>query len=467
MSDSSEQFASKIISDGDACRAVAEDYGGYRHCVPQGVVRAGSVDDVVAAMRYAAEQNMKVAVRGSAHSTHGQSQVENGLVIDLRGLNQVVELTPDSLVVQAGALWRNVAHAALTIDQTFPVFTDYLGTTVGGTLSAGGVGSRTWHLGAQTDHVLELEVVTAAGEVVHCSPSQHPDLFDAVRCGLGQFGIITSARLRLVAAPTRALHHKALYGDVETFFTRLNALVDEGTADCIQGFALGNDPLSIAAHIGPDAAAFVPPAGTGPWVFCIETVKLVDETIDLTSISSPHRDWLPNGHFSADLPYLQYLDRLGPVEDTLTDLGLWQLPHPMLDLLLPGSQALAFLVALLGSVNPTDVAGPVLIYPYRREHLRTPLFQAPDERQVVLVGLMRTTVPPSPERVEAQLDQNRRLYESAVEHGGCYYPVDSVPMTYADWQRQFGDQWAAYLEAKHRFDPHHLLNPGQSIFPTS
>jgi cytokinin dehydrogenase len=93
---------------------------------------------------------------------HGQAQVEGGLVLDLRGLNRVLEFTPDSILVEAGTLWRGVAQTALTIGRTFPVFTDYLATTVGGTLAVGGVGSRTWQMGAQTDHVLELEVVTAS-----------------------------------------------------------------------------------------------------------------------------------------------------------------------------------------------------------------------------------------------------------------------------------------------------------------
>lgn len=460
----SEGLEATIIRDEDVRRAVAQDYGGYRQHVPRGVIRARTVDDVTAAVTYAAQQNVNLAVRGAAHSTHGQSQAEDGLVLDLRGLDQLLEVTPDSLVVQGGALWRDVAHAALSVGRTFPVFTDYLGATVGGTLSLGGVGSRTWQLGAQTDHVLELEVVTATGDVVGCSPHENRVLFDAVRCGLGQFGVITSARLRLVPAPSRAHYHRALYGDLDTFVQTLDALIDEGREDCVQGFALGNDPQSIAGHLGPDAAGFVPPPGTGPWVFCIETVRLLEAAEDLTVTAPRRRDWLPGGYFPVDLPYLGYLDRLGPVEDTLTQLGLWQLPHPMLDLILPGSQARVFLVEMLASVDPAEVAGPALIYPYRRQHLQTPFFSAPDEPQVVLVGLMRTTLPPTPEHVEAQLGQNRRLYEAAVDRGGCYYPVDSVPMTAADWERQFGDRWPAFTEAKRRFDPQHLLNPGQSIF---
>lgn len=454
--------AVEVLRDDETCRAVATDYGGYVRRVPQGVIRARTVEDVVAAVRSATEQGLELAVRGAGHSTHGQSQVDQGLVLDLRGLDQVLELTPESIVVQAGALWRDVAQAGLGIGRTFPVFTDYLGATVGGTLSLGGVGSRTWQLGAQTDHVLELEVVTGSGEIVRCSPDAYADLFDAVRGGLGQFGVITSARLPLVAAPARAHYHRALYGDVDTFFTALEALVDEGEFEGVQGFALGNDAQSIAGHLGPAAAGFTAPEGT--WVFCIEAVRLLSEPADLAATVPRRHDWLPGGDFPVDLPYLGYIDRLGPMEEALTALGLWQLPHPMLDLILPGSRAQGFVRNLLDTVEPADVAGPVLIYPYAREHLRTPFFRAPDEPRVVLVGLMRTTLPPTPDRVQAQVDQNRRLYDEAVAVGGCYYPVDSVPMAPADWERQLGDQWGAFVAAKQRFDPEHRLNPGQAVF---
>jgi len=267
-----------------------------------------------------------------------------------------------------------------------------------------------------------------------------------------------------MTTPIFAHYHRTLYADFETFYTTLQQLIEEANDDCIQGFALGSDSQSIIGHLGPDAATFQLPPETGRWIFCIETARLLHQPADLRDTSPRRGEWLPGGHFAADLTYLDYIDRLGPVEANLTQLGLWQLPHPMLDLLLPGSQAETFLNWLLQSVDPRDVSGPVLIYPYRRESLQTPFFQAPAEPMVVLIGLMRTTMPPTPERVQAQLHQNRRLYELAVDLGGCYYPIDSLPLTTPDWQRQFGTQWAAFLETKQRLDPQHILNPGQSIF---
>src|SRR5688572_6937802 len=99
-----------IIRDEAICRAVAQDYGGYVRRVPDGTIQATSSEDVVDAVRYATQHSIKLAARGAGHSTHGQSQADGGLVLDLRGLDRVLDLTPDSILVEAGTLWRTVAQ---------------------------------------------------------------------------------------------------------------------------------------------------------------------------------------------------------------------------------------------------------------------------------------------------------------------------------------------------------------------
>ena len=73
--------------------------------------------------------------------------------------------------------------------------------TVGGTLSVGGMGETSYRLGAQVDHVLELGIVTGAGEFVTCSAERNSELFRMVLAGVGQCGIIVRAQLRLTRAP--------------------------------------------------------------------------------------------------------------------------------------------------------------------------------------------------------------------------------------------------------------------------
>ena len=111
----------------------------------------------------------------------------------------------DRVIVDAGATWRDVLAATLPQRLTPPVLANYLDLSVGGTLVIGGVGDTTSRYGMQSDNVLELEVVTGEGRPVRCSPRRNADLFDAVRAGLGQVAVITTATLRLVPAPdTRA-----------------------------------------------------------------------------------------------------------------------------------------------------------------------------------------------------------------------------------------------------------------------
>ena len=83
-----------------------------------------------------------------------------------------------------------------------PVLPDYIGQTVGGTLSVGGIGAMSFYAGAQIDHVLSLRAVTGDGRIVDCSEHRRRDLFEALLAGQGQVGVIVEATLRLVPAPS-------------------------------------------------------------------------------------------------------------------------------------------------------------------------------------------------------------------------------------------------------------------------
>jgi hypothetical protein len=133
---------------------------------------------------------------------------DGGLVLDMRAVArrtqmQLVLLSGAAFAdVPGGALWEEVLHWAVSNHGLAPAsWTDYLRLTVGGTLSNGGVSGQSFRYGPQVSNVAELEVVTGDGQCRVCSPSAHPDLFFAVLGGLGQFGVITRARIPLSPAP--------------------------------------------------------------------------------------------------------------------------------------------------------------------------------------------------------------------------------------------------------------------------
>jgi hypothetical protein len=165
----SRRSIGKLLLDDGARETYANDYGGIVHKRPLAVLLPGSVDDIVQMVRLARRHRLRIAARGQGHQPFGQAQVESGIVIDMRLLEAIHSVSSDRIEVDAGADWRAVVHASLSRGASPPVLTNYLGLTVGGTLSVGGIGVTTFRHGAQVDQVLELEVVTGDGKVQTCS----------------------------------------------------------------------------------------------------------------------------------------------------------------------------------------------------------------------------------------------------------------------------------------------------------
>jgi cytokinin dehydrogenase len=119
--------------------------------------------------------------------------------------------------------------------KTPPVLTDYLELSVGGTLIVGGVGGTTSAFGVQSDNVIDMEVVTGEGKKVTCSASDNAGLFNAVRAGLGQVGVITKATLKLVAAPESVRRFLLVYPDLATMLRDERQLSADNRFDAVQG----------------------------------------------------------------------------------------------------------------------------------------------------------------------------------------------------------------------------------------
>jgi cytokinin dehydrogenase len=185
-----------------------KDFGGMKSSTPLAVIRPYSTSDVAGAVKAATTTtNLTVAPRGNGHSINGQAMAEKGLVLDMRATAEehFQLLYHDGVPyvdVSGGALWEEVLKRCVSQFQLVPrSWTDYLGLTVGGTLSNAGVSGQTFRYGPQTANVTELEVVTGKGDTLVCNENQNSELFFATLGGLGQFGIITRARIVLQQAP--------------------------------------------------------------------------------------------------------------------------------------------------------------------------------------------------------------------------------------------------------------------------
>ena len=437
----------ELRSDPAARRAAADDFGHIVERRPEAVLVPASADDLAATVRWAARCGRKLAARGQGHSTLGRSQVRGGIVADMSELRRIGPVRGDRVVVEAGVRWSELLARTLPRGKAPPVLTDYLELSVGGTLSVGGVGGTSMSLGVQTDHVLQLEVVTGDGELVTCSATRNSDLFDAVRAGLGQVAVIIRATLGLVAAPRSVRRLQLFYPDLETMLADGRLLAGAGRFDAVQGAILA--PPSGGRVFRLDAARFFddPPP---------------DDAALLAGLSDDRAR-----RTAASLPYLDYLRRLAPFEAALRENGQWSFPHPWLTTFVGDARVEHVVAAELDRLDPPADLGPfgqVVVSPIGRAGIRTPLLRMPAGALSWAFNLIR--IPATADRGEARrlVKANRATYKRVTDAGGVLYPVSAFPLSASGWRRHFGQAFAALARAKRRHDPSHTLTPGYEVF---
>jgi FAD/FMN-containing dehydrogenase len=191
-------FRGRLISAGhpdyDSARAV---WNGAIDRRPRLVARCIGAADVVAAVRFARDHDLEIAIRGGGHNVAGSAVCDDGIVIDLSAMRAArVDPAERRAWVQGGALWGDVdretqAHGLAT---TGGIVSH---TGVGGLTLGGGVGWLMRKHGLTVDNLVACEVVTASGERLRACVDEHPDLFWALRGGGGNFGVVTAFEFRL------------------------------------------------------------------------------------------------------------------------------------------------------------------------------------------------------------------------------------------------------------------------------
>ena len=163
---------------------------------PKAIAQVADASDVIQCIRFAAENQWPLAIRGGGHNAAGLGICDDGLVIDFRNLRSV-RVDPRTLTVRvdSGCLWGDVDHATAPFGLAVPC--GFISTTgVAGLTLGGGVGYLSRKYGLTIDNLLEADVVLADGRLVHASAEENPDLFWALRGGGGNFGVVTSFLFR-------------------------------------------------------------------------------------------------------------------------------------------------------------------------------------------------------------------------------------------------------------------------------
>lgn len=438
------QLDGVLRTDAEALATASEDFGRIISRSPMAVLEPGSVQDIVKMVRFARRYHLKIAGQGQRHSTYGQPQVEAGIVIDMNKLNTIHSISDDRAVVDAGVLWSELLRESLPQGVTPPVLTDYIELTIGGTLTVGGIGGATHRYGLQVDNVLELEVVTGRGQLKTCSPKRNRQLFHTVLAGLGQFGIIVRATIKLIPAETNARVFILFYDDISTFTADQRRVIEDERFNYVEGQLEDN--------------------GQGGWRYFLEAVSFYtapDEPDNASLLDD--LNYIPESEQIDDRTYFDFLNRLAPTVEFLKSIGVWFWPHPWFDVFVPSSEVDQYVGDIAANLTLDDTGrGPILLYPVKTDRFTQPFFRVPDEPVVFLFDILRNA--PTDEIAEQMVADNRELFERARDLGGTRYPISAIPFSRSDWRQHFGRFWRAFRGYKRQFDPDNVLTPGQGIF---
>jgi FAD/FMN-containing dehydrogenase len=229
---------------------------------PAAVVRCASTSDVVAAVNFARERGLILAVRCGSHSTPGYSTCDGGVVIDLRGLNHVsVDPSAHTARVGGGTIWSELDAA--TQEHGLAVTGGRVSDTgVGGLALGSGSGWLERMYGYSAESMISAQVVTAAGEVVTATASENPDLFFALRGGGGNFGVVTEFEFDLhpvgpIIAGGMLLWPRAQAGEVIRFYRDFIAEAPQQVAGGVALLTAPPEPFVPAELQGKPAIGVV------------------------------------------------------------------------------------------------------------------------------------------------------------------------------------------------------------------
>ena len=181
--------------------------------VSQYAAEVESAQDVAKAVRFAQQNNLRLVVKGGAHSYLGQSNAADSFLIWTKRLDQIEmheKFVPqgsqgvaafEAVSVGGGAIWVDVYDKVVVKGRRYVQGGGCTSVGVGGHLQTGGFGSFSKRFGTSAGGIVEVEMVLADGSIVVANAHQNPDLFWAVRGAGAAFGIITRATLKLHTLP--------------------------------------------------------------------------------------------------------------------------------------------------------------------------------------------------------------------------------------------------------------------------
>ena len=440
-----------VARDAATRAAAADDYGHLTPGRTAGVARPATPDEVQRVVAFAAERRLPVTVRGTGHGQSGQSVAADSLSLDVSRMRAVDQPDVDAsggrstVVCDAGATWRDVLATCAPFGLRPPAMPLLLDLSVGGVVSAGGVGPDAPRFGMSAANVHALEVVAGDGTRHWCSATDDPARFDAVRGGIGRCGVITRVRLALRRPRERVRTFYLVYDAIEPWLADQHRVVAEQRSEALDAFC-------IAGVQGTRRT----PAGRRPfatWTYGLHV------SVEHDANAAPTAEQALAGLAPSRVVYVEddetsaFPTRFDGRFESMRRLGAFAQPHPIFESFLPTTALPALLPRLLERL-PLFLGDGQRVLPIARTRL--PPGIAVPNGEFVCFAVLLTGVHPAlvPDSLAAMRDVDAMCRDA----GGTRYLSGWLgEMDGARWRAHLGEKYDAWVEAKRRFDPNGIF----------
>jgi FAD/FMN-containing dehydrogenase len=435
----------------DAARAV---FNGAIDRRPAYIAQVADAQDVAAALRFAQELGLPVAVRSGGHSGAGFGVIDDGVVVDVRALKRIeIDLARSTVRAGAGLTWGELDAA--TQAHGLAVTGGRMSTTgiAGLTLGSGSGWLERKH-GLTADSVLGATLVTADGDVVRADAHQHPDLFWALRGGGGNFGVVTEFEFALHPVGPLLLGGLLLFeysraAEVLAAYREIMATAPDELGGCAQLFRAPPAP-------------FVPPELVGEPVVGIVVAAVEEIGPAADALVAPLRALAPMIDVVGPMPYValqQMIDEGCPhgMQNHWRAAFLDDLPD----------SAIASAVELCEAIpSPLTV---VLLQPLGGAYARVEEGSTALGHRDARWAFHALSLWPDPADDAVNRDWTKRLAEALLPYGSGAAHPNYVSDPAVDRARAFyGDATYERLVAvKDRWDPRNVFAANQNIRPSA
>jgi cytokinin dehydrogenase len=426
------------------------DFGRVVRGSPRGVISPITHEQTRELVLTARKHRVGLTARTHGYSQSGQSISQEGFVLDLSRLSRVgaVDASGPTIECDAGASWRSVMNASLAQGLIPKVMPMNLDLSVGGTLSAGGVGASCHRHGNCAAAVASVSFVTGAGDIVRCSRQHDPDLFASALGGQGRCGVLLSVTLEL----------RATTGRVETCY-----LLYDSVAQCLASLSAVAEKPEIAYAEAYCSSLFqglkVTDRGRGPlmrWFAGLQVTREIDRVPPASDAWLDGLGWREIIHRETD-SIAGFSARYDLRFELMRKTGDFAKPHPWFECFLPPSRAASVISQALDLLPPVFGDGHRIFLLQIDERLRYLSMPLPEAGHAVAFAILPTAVPEA--ALSGALPILERLDEIVQHAGGKRYLSGWIPNPrVAYWQRHYGLRYEDWIRSKLRYDPDGVLS---------